>query len=251
MEQKLYVYKSNELIREFKPANSLWEQKVINYICALIHQQRDESIDIASQEYSFNVKDIVSRCGLSKNGDVYDAVKIAIDKLQEKSKWIKILKDGKIYETTLSWILKSTISDGNVKFYADPDVVPMILDLQKNYTMFEVENILQMRKLGSIKLYELLKSYAFEKKKVSFSPDELLMLLNCDAIKTYVTNIGGFMRRVVEPAVEEINNITDLNVCVKTEKRGNQITEIIFSVKNVDKYLKSIKVITPDELAKV
>ena len=87
-----------------------------------------------------------------------------------------------------------------------------------------------MRSKYSIQLYKLLKSYYFRFPCLRISLEELKTSL--DATK-YV-KISHVKEKVIEPALRDINNYSDLSVTVKYEKEGRTIAYVIFTMNNLE-----------------
>lgn len=85
--------------------------------------------------------------------------------------------------------------------------MPYLLELKKNYTKYQLQNIIPMKSKYGIRLYELLKSY-LNLGKVRFSIEELKIRLD----STNYTNLKDFKRRVLEPALKDIEVYSDLTV---------------------------------------
>ena len=80
----------------------------------------------------------------------------------------------------------------------------------------------------SVRIYELLKSYAYQKSK-TFGLDELKRLLMVDGIESY-NRFPDFRRKVLEIAVKEINKLTDLNVSYEAIKKGRKVDKLKFRI---------------------
>ena len=86
-----------------------------------------------------------------------------------------------------------------------------------------------MRSTYSIRIYELLKSYAFTKHH-NFELEQLKKTLGCE----HYTRFPDFRRKVIEVAVKEINQYTDLEVSWRPITKGKKVIEIDFSIKQRD-----------------
>ena len=111
--------------------------------------------------------------------------------------------------------------------------MPYLLQLaaqarEKNafYTQYGLKYVLPMRGQYSPRLYEILKSYQKNNREWFFDTDELKRLLDCQGYK----NFNDFRKRAIDPAVEEINNFSDLNVAYDLERsgRGGRVSRVIF-----------------------
>lgn len=103
---------------------------------------------------------------------------------------------------------------GAVRFKFNPLLNRYLLSQRKNFTKYNLENIMALRSPYSVRIYNLLVSYAYEK-EATISEDDLRFLLNlthstCGEDK--YSALWRLKQRVLEPALEEINTKTDLRV---------------------------------------
>jgi plasmid replication initiation protein len=93
----------------------------------------------------------------------------------------------------------------------------------------------------SPRLYEILKSYQKNNREWYFELDDLKRLLDCQSYERW----PDFRRRALEPAVEEINQYTDINIAWDVEKEGKKVTRVIFYMakKNADALLDAKRAI--------
>ena len=106
--------------------------------------------------------------------------------------------------------------------------MPFLFDLKQRFTEYRLIQILGMKSAYSVRLYELMKSYAHQKSK-TFDIDELKRLLMVDGIESY-NRFPDFRRYVLEIALKEINLLTDLNVSFETIKRGRKVEKVKFRI---------------------
>ena len=215
------VRKANELIQRTRYNLSMQEQKIILYIISKIKPNDD-----ISKIYNFRIVDFCKIAGIDyENGKNYANLKAALKNLCDKSMWIK-LDNGK--ETLLRWIKEPFLEpkSGTIEIILDEKMRPYLLDVQKNFTQYRLYEILAMRSQYSIRLYELLKSYETIG-RWKFNVDELKQKLFAEKYNRF----PDFKRRVVEKAVEEINDYTDLKIRYTLEKYGKKYTEITFFIK--------------------
>ena len=108
-------------------------------------------------------------------------------------------------------------------------MTPYLFDLQEKFLAYGLKNILAMKSQFSIRLYEILKSYAFQKSKV-FEVDELKKMLMVEGNKSY-SNFADFKKRVLLPAQEEINELTDIAVSFEPILKGRKTVKVKFDMK--------------------
>ncbi|MBQ7798569.1 MAG: replication initiation protein, partial [Clostridia bacterium] len=106
------------------------------------------------------------------------------------------------------------------------NITPYLFQLQRLYTQYSLETVLAMKSKYAIRLYELLLSYRNMRIKQVYSIDELKELLDCNTYKTF----QHLQSRVLIPAIEDINSLTDIKVRYDTLKEGRRIVAIEFTV---------------------
>lgn len=228
--QNYTVSKSNAIIQKSRYELSLPEQRAICYICSLIKPRT--KLDKANQvpfqlEYDFQLIDYARICGIPTDGRFYLDTKELLKGLVKKVMWLT-LPDGT--ETTVNWVSKVWINrrSGKVKVRIDEDMAPYLFDLQEKFTSYGLYNVLKMKSQYSIRLFELLKSYAYQLQK-TFEVDELKKLLMVDAVKSY-HDYGMFRQKVLEPAIREVNELTELNITMEPETKGRKVIKVKFTI---------------------
>lgn len=221
-----FVVKSNDLIQKSRFRLSLQQQKIILYVVSQIKRQDHEM-----QTYTFNIADFCRICGLdSIGGQQYQNLKDALQELKSKTLWITPDPDT---EVLVSWIGYAKIhkNSGTVDIRMDNDLKPYLLELKKNFTQYELIYTLRMKRKVSPRLYELLKSYHYDKttqyrKDIEF--EELRKLLGCET-STYA-QYKNLNRFVLKPCVKEINDQTDISVSYNPITAGKKTIGVSFII---------------------
>ena len=218
---ELIVRKSNELVQNFKFSLSKTEIQIVNYIIANIKSPKyDKEFNVLK----FHISEFCHMLGYGTGGADYKKVKDAIRGLaQKKSDWIDVGE----YQTIVSWIEKP-------KFYEKSDIVELKLDddlkpylLQLNgYMAANLKYYFEMNSKYSMRLYELLKSYAGFK-TIKIETEELRA--NIDAMGSVYKN-SARLRKVLDKAILEINKFTDLLISYNVIKEGRKVAYIEFSI---------------------
>lgn len=213
------VTKSNALIQKSRFTLSLQEQKIIAYLTAQI-EPKDEEF----KTYTFEIKKFCDICGIQADG-MYKNLKEVTQKLSDKSFWCQTTADE---VTLLRWI--SSVSyqkaKGTITIRIDDVMKPFLLELKKQFTTYQLANILAFKSQYSLRLYEILKSYA-NLYTWTVSVEELKKLLDAER---YV-NFKDFRNRVLEPAEREINQFADIEFTYETIAKGKRIDKISFFIK--------------------
>lgn len=218
------VVKGNEIIQKARYDLGLAEIKAFSFIISKI-----KPTDEVFHEYTFTINEYCKVLGIeTNNGKNIQTVKKSLKQLVDKSFFLT-LEDGT--ETTISWLNKIWIDKGSgkIRVRLDDDLQKYVTGLYTNYTQYELLCTLPMRSSYSIRIYELLKSYAFTKRH-TFDVEELKTMLGC----THYDRFPDFRRKVIEIAVKEINQFTDLEVTWEPITKGRKVVEIKFKMKPRD-----------------
>ena len=115
---------------------------------------------------------------------------------------------------------------GVVKLRFAPEVVPLITRLEKNFTSYELEQVKNLNTYAT-RLYEILVSWR-SVGKVTITLEELRS--NLGLIDEY-SRLEAFKRRVLDLAVSQINEYTDIKAHYEQHKNGRVITGFTFKFK--------------------
>lgn len=229
---KQIVSKRNDLIQKVRFDLSAQEQKIIAYMVSKI-----KPTDTALNYVPFRLSDFLELGGSTEKtlagGSAKNYLKDTLKALRDKSFYIT-REDGK--EVLCAWIHKVMLdyNENTVMLRLDEDLMPLLIGLGKNFTKYPVFYILQMTSGYSIRLYELLKSETWLGKPVLYKADEIKRLLGADGVKSYAKDTRYFISKCVDPAIKEINELTDIKVrckVIKGDTRGNPITHLQFFIK--------------------
>lgn len=221
--QRTYLtIKANNLIRSRYKLSAL-EQKALNFMISQIKPDDD-----LMSEKQFNIKDFCLVCGIDAEGGAnYKYIKNMLKNIADKSVYIPT-EEG---ETLIRWLSTVDINrnSGTVSYKFFERVIPFIHHLQEKFTQFELINTLAMKSQYSIRLYELLKSY--ESLSVySVTLEEFKKILSVDKYKRY----PDFRRFVLETAVREINEYTDIKVECIPIKQSRKVAILKFYITKKD-----------------
>lgn len=227
IERNQLVVKDNDLIQKAKFNLTATQQRLIAYVISKI-----KPTDKELQWTEIKVQDFCELCGVTKD-KFYTEFKRIIDDLDKKSFWVET--DEKTYK--FRWFSESEYKKGTgtIKVLLNSNLKNYLIDLSKNFTTYDLWNILSLKSKYSIRLYELFKSYEF-KKVIEFDSDAIKELL----FATNYKNFGNFRIRVLDKAISEINHFTDINVRYDTVTKGKKVIGVIFHIKkkdNIDGYI--------------
>ncbi len=232
-ERNYYIVKRSDLIQDIRykkgqgsgKALNLIEQKIILYMISHIKPEDNEL-----QSMIFDIPLFCEVCGIKKAGSgYYKQIKKALDGLLDKHIW---LTSGDVEESA-RWIekVRLTKTKNTVEIQLGEELAPFLLKLRENYTKYSIHNILSMKSKYSPRLYEILKSNAFKAPVLLYDIEDLKEFLDA-------TNYDNkeFKRRVLDPAIDEINEYTDLEIGVMYSRAGGKSVKYVkFIISDLNK----------------
>lgn len=162
----------------------------------------------------------------------YEAMKRAVEGLYEAGFAYSKLDElsGKIGHYKSRWVDKIGYIDdlGCVELVFASDVIPLITRLEARYTEYELKQVVDLQSEYAIRLYELIIQWRSVGKTNPISLKELREKLGL--VDEY-NRIEAFKRRVLDLAVKQINEHTDITVEYEQHKNGRVITGFTFRFK--------------------
>ena len=129
------------------------------------------------------------------------------------------------------WVSKVAYVDDHatVEIHFSPDVIGFIKNLQENFCWFEIEQVAKVDSVYAGRLYELLTQWRSMLKTPKIELEELRRQLGVEEGR--YPAMRDFKKRVLDLAVSEVSEKTDIIVSYEQFKRGRSITHISFSFK--------------------
>ena len=156
----------------------------------------------------------------------YRDLKTASERLFERKIRLDI-GDGK---ELLTRFVQSVVFDPNqgaVTLRFATDIHPYLSQLERNFTQYRLVNIVQLTSIYAVRLYELVICWLGQKLyNKEFDIDEFRRLMGVD---DKYSQIGELKKRVIDPAMEQINEFTDHEIRVSYRKVGRVFRFIAFS----------------------
>jgi len=109
------------------------------------------------------------------------------------------------------------------------DVVPLITRLEQQFTSYDIEQISSLKSGYAIRLYELLIQWRSVGKTPVFDLQQFRQQLGVEEIK--YSRMSDFKKYVLDFAVQQINEHTDITVKYDQHKQGRIITGFTFKFK--------------------
>ncbi len=223
------VAASNDFLRHAVFDLNIGELRALSFITSLIKPTDTPGLYI---EFSLDIYCDIA--GLNKSdGHVISNVKESIKKLRDESFW---MINSKGQHELLSFINDPVIdpTTKHVRLQISQSYERFVIGLTGlgDYTQHDLICTLPMKSNYSYRLYWLLRSYIFREKIVEYDVDELKEIFGCSNLASY-KNFNLFKKRVLNPAVDEINEYADIEVTYEPGKKiGKRVVSVIFYIKN-------------------
>lgn len=248
-ERKQKVVLSNEAARNANFDLTTQQLTLLLYVISKIKPDDD-----CDTWYSFDLLDMAECCGLkmSASGTYYKRLKADLLKMAAR-RWEPVEKDDPAHLGMTSWIGDADVHErsGYVRVRFNPYVADFLFDQKRNYTMFDLENVLTFTSKYSIRLYIILKSYmnmdvpvefrretlqwklrsSDEERPIKFNDDERTPTE--EELKILNTEWRNFKPKILDRAIQEINEKSnDMHVEVEYKKstRSHVVTHVRFVI---------------------
>ncbi|GAA0809244.1 MULTISPECIES: replication initiation protein RepM [Psychrobacter] len=223
--QKQLVTKDNSLIGASYSLGVV-EQRLI--FLAIIEAREQKTLIEAGGLLRIYAQSYAKQFDVEKHTS-YEAMKRAVEGLYEAGFAYSKLDErtGKVGHYKSRWVDKIGYIDdlGCVELVFASDVIPLITRLEARYTEYELKQVVGLQSEYAIRLYELVIQWRSVRKTNLISLSELREKLGLvDEYK----RIEAFKRRVLDLAVKQINEHTDITVEYEQHKQGRVITGFTF-----------------------
>ena len=184
----------------------------------------------SDSKLEIHASDYASRFNVTKEA-AYNALKNAVNNLFErKFSFKEIHKDtNKEIVVKSRWVSRIAYIDhlATLEVTFAPDVVPLITRLEKHFTSYQLKQVAQLTSKYAIRLYEFLIAWRDVRKTPIISLSEFREKLGLE-VNEYQKMVN-FKSRVLEPAIKQINELTDINVKYEQYKNGRSISGLSFT----------------------
>ena len=222
------VVKDNALINASYNLD-LVEQRLI--LLAIV-EARDSGRGInANDPLEVHAESYVNQFNVARQ-TAYQALKDACkDLFVRQFSYQEINKRGNVENVLSRWVseIRYIDDEATVKLIFAPAIVPLITRLEEQFTKYELQQISNLSSAYAVRLYELLIAWrstgqtpiielAEFRKKIGVLDDEY-------------TRMGNFKHRVLNLAIAQINEHTDIKVQCQQHKKGRNISGFSFTFK--------------------
>lgn len=161
----------------------------------------------------------------------YEALKNAANSLFERKFSYKGIHEATQKEKVVKsrWVSRIAYVDsaGILELVFAPDVIPLITELEQSFTSYELKQISSLTSKYAIRLYELLIQWRSVGKTPVFLVDDFRFKLGLGSDEYKI--MSNFKKKVLDIAVTQINEKTDIVTAYEQHKAGRNITGFSFS----------------------
>lgn len=223
-ERSLSVVKQNDLVQKARYRLDLTQQKTIMYLISKI----DSIKDVEFQDITVDIRDLCEIMGVQYNGKNLNDFKDYIQKLSDKSMWVDTGSQIRL----MRWLQRVDIVKGTttVRVKFDELMAPYLLKIQERFVQYKLINVLPMKSQYSLRLYEIIKSHETQGKwKATIDELKSLLFIEPGLYEDYRV----FRRKVLDVAIIEICNFTDLMVAYEPVRKDRKICAVTFEMCNI------------------
>ncbi|AJE23482.1 RepB family plasmid replication initiator protein [Azotobacter chroococcum] len=225
MPKDLQVVKSNHIISASYRL-SVIEQRII--LCCIAQVCRDETIT-DEVLYSVRASDLAELCGTDMRRAYRDLAEAA-ERLYERRITILFEPDGKpraARKRLTRWVqdVDYIEGEGRIELRFGKTILPFLTGLTEHFTRYQLSAVARMTSAHAIRLFELLAQYG----SVGEREISLEQLQEWLQLEGNYSMFADLKRRVIEPAVAQVNEHSPLAVKWEQRKTGRKVTHLVFT----------------------
>jgi plasmid replication initiation protein len=186
-----------------------------------------------TEKFEVTARDFAKIYGIDERG-AYDQLLDVAKSLHNR----KITIQNNKIKVTTSWIsgfIEYKDNSGKIGLWFSQPILPYLSELKNQFTRYDLSNVSGMSSIYGIRLYELLMQWQMRGNREV----EIAWLKEIFEIENNYTSISDLKKYVIEPAVKNVNNYSNLDVLHNYKKTGRNVTHIHFKFKEKEKKKKS------------
>lgn len=209
---------------------SLYEKRILN-ICMIKAKANDE--ELTGGEYTVTAYEIAQLCDIDMSS-AYRVISESSDRLYSRSIRLTCGPGGvpfkdRDYENA-RWVSKVGFAEGRgcIILRFSPDILPYINQAAREFTLTSISEISKLQSFYSHRLYELFAQYRSAGQR-RMSIEELRYYLD---LGNRYAKAKDLREKVIERAISEIEEKTQMKVAFEMEKTGRKFTHINFLIQD-------------------
>lgn len=232
------VVKDNALINASYNLD-LVEQRLI--LLAIVEARESGKGINANDPLTVHAESYINQFGVHRN-TAYQALKDACDDLFARQfSYQSLSEKGNIINHRSRWVSEVAYIDNEavVRLIFSPAIVPLITKLEEQFTKYEIQQISNLSSAYAVRLYEILIAWRSTGQTPLIDIHEFrnkIGVLDVEYKRMY-----DFKKYVLDIALKQVNEHTDISVKVEQHKTGRSITGFSFSFKQRKPTTKAIE----------
>ena len=225
---RLQVVKANRLVQASYTLSTV-EQRIV--LLAVVQARetgkgiKDDVLHISAGDYAqaFNVSKQAAQQALAGAVETLFNRRVTIDFFDQTL--------NKIIPLTVRWINAMSYLDDQaiIAIRFNPDIVPEFTRLESNFTSYMLDDIRDLNSAYSIRLYEICAQWRAAGKTPLIELADFRQKMGL--VEGEYKGIDDLKKRVLNLAIKQINDTTDLQLECDQVKAGRSIKGFIFTIK--------------------
>lgn len=213
------VVKSNELINARMNGFTVAQIRLFEMLIAQLEREQD---DFHPQR--IYLTDFVAGIGTKHKGEFDRAREITKSLMQHV---IEIWDGDQLKQRNILHKADYDKKKPYVEIVFHPDLRPYLLQLKEKFTTYDVRNILSLKKVHSIRLYQILKQHLYTGTR-TFEVEELKYILG---VENKYKKYNDFKKYAVMAAQRELQEKCDITFEFEEIKKGRKVEMLRFTIK--------------------
>ena len=233
--RKDLVIKSNTLVEACFNL-SLAEYRILHMAFAEMAEYESGKGTFSSRPFRVTAQDYMQLFDVDR-ATAYEAMKSASERLFSRYFTYEIVyqKPDFIEVVKSRWVQKISYADtkGYITFSLAEDVFTMIGQLKECFTRYRLSKTAQLTSVYAIRLYEMM---------IQWQSTKVVPMLELEVLRERLDiqpdeypRVFDFKKRVLEPAITQINEFTDITVTYEQHKEGRTVKGFTFKLKQKPK----------------
>ena len=203
--------------------------------CKTVEQLKGKELTIHAESY-------IQTFGVDRDA-AYKALKKAVMGLYRAEwgcKYINRNGNKVVQYERFTQSAKYIEGEGLVSFRFADAIIPMLVELEKRFTVYEIEQVAQLSSSYAMRLYEFFMQH-FDKTTGKGWLDISLgdLRFRFGLLPSEYTRMGDFKKGVLDLAIKQINANTDLTASYEQRKKGRTIVGFRFDFRSKQKPAKA------------
>ena len=224
---KELIVKDNALINASYNLD-LVEQRLI--LLAIVEARESGKGINSNDPLTVHAESYINHFSVHRN-TAYQALKDACKDLFARQFSYQEQRPKGVANITSRWVSQIAYVDNSatVELIFAPAIIPLVTRLEEQFTSYELKQVSGLSSAYAIRLYELLIAWRSTGKTPVIELSDFRQKLG--VLETEYNRMHDFKKRVLDPAIKQINEHTDITVKVEQHKKGRSVSGFSFKFK--------------------